>query len=229
MLRRTLLLLIAAAAAASLPPEAARRARAQTSLRPDPTPRLPPQPGQGLPVEDVRFLRDAAALSAAQAEAGAAFATGGGDGGGGEETGRFAAALAERHRRLAQEIAELARQRGVELSPRQAGDWPSERIAAPLRRLEGLKGAGQAGGGDSARAFLAAELEVHPLLVQMYQAQASDTPDRDLGRFAITTLVGLQEDFATTARLGQRHGLAPPAGLLANPPQYGPGAGPPRR
>ena len=91
MLRRTFLHATALSALLG----AAGEARAQANIRPDPTPRLPPQPGQGLPLEDVRFLRDAAALSAAQVEAAGA-AQSGGD----EEGRRFAAGLAERHRKL---------------------------------------------------------------------------------------------------------------------------------
>jgi predicted outer membrane protein len=219
MLRRTLLL-AAAAAPAGL---ASRGARGQASLTPDPTPRLPPQPGQGLPLEDARFLRDAAALSAAQAEAAALAAERVAE----EETRRLAASLAERHRRLAEQVRGLARARDV------AVDTPVEGAAGgpPARarqRLEGLRAAAAPGGGELGREFLAAQIEVHPVLVEMYQTQASHTNDRELGRFAITTLVGLQEDFAAAARLGERHGLRRPDRLLANPPQYGPRAGPPR-
>jgi hypothetical protein len=102
-------------------------------------------------------------------------------------------------------------------------------VAGALRRLAGLRGAaGGGGGGASARDFLAAQVEVHPVLVEMYQTEASQAVDQELGRFAIISLVGIQEDFAAVVRLGERHGLPRPEGLLANPPQYGPGAGPPR-
>lgn len=195
----------------------AGEARAQANIRPDPTPRLPPQPGQGLPLEDVRFLRDAAALSAAQVEA-AAGAAQAGD----EEVRRFATNLAERHRKLGEEIAALARGRGVDPAPADAN--LGGRVAEAKRRLDGLRGAAA---GD-ARAFLAAQIEVHPVLVEMYQTQASHTTAPEFGRFAITTLVGVQEDFATAVRLGERYGLQRPDRLLSNPPQYGPGAGPPR-
>jgi predicted outer membrane protein len=210
MLRRTLLL---AAPATAL---AAREARAQASLRPDPTPRLPPQPGQGLPVEDARFLRDAAALSTAQAEAAERAAHAATD----EETRRFASDLAQRHRGLAQQMASITRQHGL---PGAGAEAPSGRVAEAMQRL-----AASGRGGDAGRDFLAAQLEVHPVLVEMYQTEASHTTDRDLGRVAITAMVGLQQDFATAARLGSRVGLAPPDRLLANPPQYGPSAGPSR-
>ena len=63
MLRRSLLLLAGLAAPLAGP------ARAQTRITPDPTPRLPPQPGQGMAVEDVRGLQRAARISDAQIEA----------------------------------------------------------------------------------------------------------------------------------------------------------------
>jgi predicted outer membrane protein len=221
MLRRTLLL-----AAAAVPGLAAGDALAQANIRPDPTPRIPPQPGQGLPLEDVRFLRDAAALSAAEAEASRAAAERIGD----EETRRLATSIAERHRRLAEQVQGFARTRGISLDAQgadQGGGAAGGPPAQAKRRLDALRAAAS-GGGDPGREFLAAQIDVHPVLVEMYQVQSSHTTDRDLGRFAITALVGLQEDFGTAVRLGERQGLKPPTGLLANPPQYGPGAGPPR-
>lgn len=44
-------------------------ALAQVDIRPDPTPRLPPQAGQGLPVEDRQFISRAVNLSEAEIEA----------------------------------------------------------------------------------------------------------------------------------------------------------------
>jgi predicted outer membrane protein len=223
MLRRTLLLAAAAAPAAGF---AASEARAQANIVPDPTPRLPPQPGQGLPLEDSRFLRDAVALSAVQAEAAGLAAERAGD----EETRRLAAGLAERHRRMAEQVRGLARARGVAVDTPETGEGGAAGgpPAQAKRRLEVFKAASAPGGGDTGRDFLAAQIDVHPVLVEMYQTQASHTTDRELGRFAITTLVGLQEDFAAATRLGERHGLQRRDRLLANPPQYGPGAGPPR-
>lgn len=218
MQRRAFLLIASAAGLAG------GRAWAQTSIRPDPTPRLPPQPGQGLPVDDRRFLREAGTLSAAQAEAAsrAAQATTN------EETRRFATALAERHRGLAEQLSSLTRQRGGPEAAQTAAAAPGPKVARALQRLAGLGQTAAPGGSDPGREFLAAQLEVHPVLVEMYQAEASQTTDRELGRIAITALVGLQEDFATAARLGEGYGLARPEGLLANPPQYGPGTGPAR-
>ena len=131
---------------------------------------------------------------------------------------------------LAEQVRGLARARGVSTdAPRTGEEEPGGGPMARARqRLEGFRAAAAPGGGDLGREFLAAQLDVHPALVEMYQTQASHTTDRELGRFAITSLVGLQEDFAAAARLGERHGLRRPDRLLANPPQYGPGAGPPR-
>ena len=211
MLRRMFLLAMAAVPAGE--------AWAQSNIMPDTSPRLPPQPGQGLPAADVRFLRDAEALSTAQAEAAQAAAGRMQD----EETRRFAQALAEHHRRLAQEVSALAGQ-VVPGGVRSPASPPAGRVAEVLRRLEQMRGAADL----DARRFLAAQLEIHPVLIEMYQTQASQTTIRELGHYAITAMVGLQEDFSTAARLGQRYGLNPPERLLSNPPQYGPGAGPTR-
>lgn len=138
-----------------------------------------------------------------------------------EENRRLAAALAERHGRLAGQIRELAQQRGLQPGqPISEAEAPSNpQVAAALRPLAALPNA-------SGRDFLAAQIAVHPVLVEMYQTEASHTVDRDVGRFAITTLTGIQEDFAAVVRLGERHGLPRPERLLSNPPQYGPGEGP---
>lgn len=213
---RRRLLLLAPALGGPLP---LRGALAQAGIRPDPTPRLPPQPGQGLPIEERRFLRDAAALSAAQADAAARMAGTASD----DDVRRMSAAIADRHRRLGEQIHALSAARGLRPdAPLPEAEAPSSpRVAGALRRLEGA-------GTGTERDFLAAQIAVHPVLVEMYQTEASHTVDRELGRFAIITLVGIQEDFAAVVRLGEARGLAQPRGLLSNPPQYGPGAGPSR-
>lgn len=212
MLRRSFLLVTPASLATGT-------AWAQTNIVPDPTPRLPPQAGQRLPVEDVRFLRDAALLSSTLADAAAPVAERAAE----EEIRPFAARVAERHRPLAQKISVLARQRDLEQEMRALGS-PEVRVAGALRRLEEMRDGAAAEG----RTFLATQLDVYPVLVEMYQTQASHTTDRELSSFAITTMAGLQEEFAAAARLGSQFGLSPPERLLGNPPQYGPGAGPSR-
>jgi hypothetical protein len=107
--------------------------------------------------------------------------------------------------------------------PEAGGEAPARRVAEAMQRL-----AASGRGGDPGRDFLAAQLEVHPVLVEMYQTEPSQTMDRDLGRIATKVMVGLQQDFATAARLGNRVRLAPLDRLLANPPHCGPGAGPSR-
>lgn len=210
MLRRPLLTLLAALATGQV--------QAQSTLRPDPTPRLPPQPGQGLPLEDLRFLRDAAALSRTQVEVAGRVAGKGGS----EDISRFAGALVERHRALAQQIAALIQQHG---GLEAAGPQPDADITQALRQLEATGSPGAAAEGE--RAFLTAELQVHPVLIRLYQAQASQSTDRGLARVAIVALVGIQEDFATATRLAAPLGLKPPDQTIANPPQYG-GSGPSR-
>jgi hypothetical protein len=114
-------------------------------------------------------------------------------------------------------MAALAQQRG---GLEAAGAQQDSRIAQALRQLETPSDSA----GASARAersFLVTELQVHPVLVEMYQAQASQSTDRELARVAIGALVGIQEDFATAIRLGATMGLAAPEPMIANPPQYG--------
>lgn len=197
----------------------AEAAWSQANIVPDPTPRLPPRPGQGSPADDLRFLRDAAMLSAAQADAAAPLAERAAE----ADTRQFAAGVTEHHRRLAQALAALAAQRNAERAAGALGA-PGGRPAQALRRLENLRGATAVGGRD----FLAAQMEVYPTLIEMYQTQASHTSDRELAGFAITTMNTLQEEFSTAACLGNQYGLSPPERLLGNPPQYGPGAGPRR-
>jgi predicted outer membrane protein len=213
-MRRRILFL---AALAPLGLSATRGARAQIRIRPDSSPRLPQQPGQGLPIEDRRFIRDAMALSAAQLRAASQAASAGGE----QETSRLAAALAERHRRLLDELHSLATARGLQPdAPIPEAEAPSgPQVAAAIRRLHAA---------SDPRAFLAAEVELHPVLVELYQTEASNSLDHQLSQFAIVSLVGIQEDFAAVVRLAERQGLPRPEGMLSNPPQYGPGAGPRR-
>ena len=178
---------------------------AQAGLRPDATPRLPPQPGQGRPLEDRRFLRDALALSRAQVEAAGRAA-----GHAGEEVRRLAVSVADRHRALAQQIERMAQDRNAA----EAAAPDDSRVGEALRHL--------AAAGTGEREFLLAELQVHPVMAELYQEQASQTTDRELARMAITALVGIQEDFAAATRLGAPLGLAPPERIIPNPPQYGP-------
>ncbi|CAH2601802.1 conserved exported protein of unknown function [Rhodovastum atsumiense] len=196
MTDRRSLLLVAGTAPALF---AARSAVAQASLRPDPTPRLPPQPGQGLPAEDVRFLRRAARLSEAQQEAGrlaaAAAAT--------PEIRQLAEAVAGEHATLLRELIAYAAKHGVDL---QASEDTS---------LAGLR---TARGEEMDRRFLARQLGLYAPLAEMYQAEASNTPDKELGRLAIAALAALRMRFETARQLGTGYGLS--VETVEAPPQY---------
>jgi hypothetical protein len=212
---RRRILLLATLAAQDL--TRADNAHAQASLRPESNPRLPPQPGQGLPIEDRRFLRSAMALSTAQVRAARQVASAAGE----QETTSLAGALAERHRRLLDELQALATARGLQLdAPIPAAEAStSPREVAAITRLQAANGP---------RDFLAAEMELHLILVQLYQTEASNTADHQLSDFAIVSLAGIQQDFTAVVRLAEHHGLPRPDQLLSNPPQYGPGPGPAR-
>lgn len=56
--------------AACILPLLAGTAVGQANIVPDPSPRLPPQPGQGLPLEDLRFLERGTDQSAIQMKIG---------------------------------------------------------------------------------------------------------------------------------------------------------------
>lgn len=125
MFRRTIL--IAASFAASL-----GTAGAQRSVAPDPMPRVPAQPGQGLSAADMQSLQRAARLSDVQGEAGrlaAKRATS-------AEIRRLAARIAEDHARFRRSLEELAAARRVELPAREtAGN--EDRLFTALRAASG--------------------------------------------------------------------------------------------
>ena len=197
MLRQTLLL--AAGFAALL-----GTAGAQRSLVPDPTPRIPPQPGQGLPVADARALQRAARLSDAQVEAGrlaAEQATS-------AEIRQLAARIAEDHARFRQTAGELAAARRVEL-PDRAAAGIEDRSFTALR---------EASGEAFDRAFLARQLGLYRLMAELYQTMASNSPDAALSRFGITALASVRAHFETARALGARFGLR--VDTIENPPQY---------
>ena len=197
MLRRTLLL--AALLAAPL-----GEALAQTRIVPDPTPRLPAQPGQGLSAEDARSLQRAARLSEAQVEAGRL----GAERAGGAEVRQLAASIAEEHARLRQALGTLAAEHQVALQGREAAGIEDRSLGA-LR---------QASGEAFDRAFLARQLSLHRIMAQLYQTMASNSPEPALQRFGITALAALRAHFETARTLGAGFGLS--ADTVENPPQY---------
>jgi predicted outer membrane protein len=192
-------------AAAILLGAAPRLARAQANLMPDRTPRLPPQPGQGLPAEDLRFLQRAARLSAAQSEAGRIAA----ERASGPDVRALGAAVAEEATRLSQRLAALATARGVELPGGQADEAGGDASLAALRA---------ASGEDVDRRFLSRQLALYPVQAEMFQAAASNSPDREVARLGIEALAALRAQFETAQQLGARFGLR--ADTVGNPPQY---------
>lgn len=202
MLRRRLLL-----PAAFFPAVfAASGARAQVGITPGTTPRVPPQPGQGLPIEDVRFLRRAVRLSEAQAEAGRLAAEKATN----PEVRRLAAAVAQEEAELHRKLENLAKARGVDLQQAEAAAAPpADASLAALR---------QASGDEVDRRFLARQLGLYTQQARMYQSEASATPDAELSQIAIAALAALRAHFETARQLGVPYGLR--AETVEAPPQY---------
>jgi predicted outer membrane protein len=198
--RRALLL----AALASPALFAGRRAAGQANLRPDPTPRLPPQPGQGLPPEERQFLRRASRLSAAQEEAGRIVA----EKASSEDVRQLARSVAEDHASLGRAIAAFAGKHSVDLKGGEAPEPPDASLAA-------LRGAS---GEDAERRFLSRQLALYTPLAELYQTEASNSPDKELGRIAIEALASLRARFETARQIGQRYKLS--VDTVENPPQY---------
>ena len=201
MLRRMLILATVLATSAGAAPDAAR---AQARIRPDPTPRLPPQPGQGLGVEDARSLQRAARLSDAQVEAGHMGAEKAAD----AEVRQLAASIAEDHTHFRRTLGELAVQHRVELQGREAAGIEDRSLTA----LGGMTGH------DFDRAFVERQLQLYPRMAELYQTMASNSPEPALARFGITALAALRRHFETAKALGTRFGLS--TGTSGNPPQY---------
>jgi len=176
----------------------------QANLRPDPAPRLPQQPGQGLALKDQQFIVRAANLSDAEIEAGKLAASKAPA----ADVKAFGERVAADHQKLRKAIADLAQKANVKVeSHASRPTWQAE-----LQRLQGLSGA------DFEREFLNWQLQVHLSLADMYQTQASNSPDTELAKFAIVSLKTVQDRFDEAKRLGGRYGLA--ANTIKQPPQY---------
>ena len=147
MLRRMLLPAIAFVSCA-------RKGLAQSSLRPDPAPRLPPQPGQGLPAGDVRFLARVRRLSEAQVEAGRIAAGKASD----PAVRELGAKIAEEQAGLLRRLDALAESHRLDPRPATGGGNPNDASLAALR---------QASGEEIDRRFLARELALYPSLEEM--------------------------------------------------------------
>ncbi|RAI55185.1 DUF4142 domain-containing protein [Roseicella frigidaeris] len=198
MLRRTTLLLAGAAALAG------GAAGAQTRITPDPTPRLPSQPGQGMPIEDLRVLQRAALFSDAQAEAGQL----GAERAASPQVRQLAEAIAADHGRFRQGLAAVAAERKLELPNRAAA-----RIQDPS--LDALR---QTSGEAFDRAFLARQLGLYRPMAELFQTMASNSPDPALQRLGITALSSVRTHFETARKLGEPMELR--AETVENPPQY---------
>ncbi len=190
--------------AACILPLLADTAAGQANIVPDPLPRLPPQPGQGLPIDDVRFLQQASGYSTTQMEVGELAEEKASD----QRIKQFASQMAADHKQIKQELTELAQQRDIKVT----AAAPAEGSAAAIDRLQGLSGE------DFDRTFLDVQLKHGKQLVDLYQAQASASPDTGLASFAITTLVELQQHFDKAQELGDDYGLS--VETVDQPPQY---------
>lgn len=179
-------------------------AHGQVSLTPEPQPRLPPQPGQGLPVEDQRFLSRAANLSQVEIETGRLAAQEG------ESTAvkDLAQRLATDHEAIAATLRELAEQYGTAIEAHESQEW----WQGEIERLRGLDGAA------FDHDYLALQLRAHAAMAELYQQQASETTQTELATFAITTFNRIQDHFATTRDLAGQYGLT--IDRVEQPPQY---------
>ncbi len=197
----------------------------QANLRPDPVPRVPPQAGQGLPLEDVEFLKAAVAESRAEIELAKLAAKAQSP-----QIKDIAAGIGATHQELADQLEALAKQRQVDLS-KVEGDVPDQggpggaasavtaekhaeaRGKQALSRLSGMSGEG------FGAAYVQEQIAIHDRLVDLYQTQASNTPDSKLAAFAIEGLVVIQRDRAALRRVAGQFGIA--VEKEGQPPQYG--------
>lgn len=190
---------------------------AQANLRPDPNPRVPSQPGQSLPAEDALFLREAAAASEGQAGLGRLAAEKAPD----DALRAVARQIADTHRKLGEELKRLTQGRNLpppdQTKPERADKaGAADAVTNPANAQGGMaKEAEKALAGQSGDAFgkgyVEAQLRIHDRLVDLYQTEASGTPDRELATFAITHLVGIQKDRDALRQLAGRFGIKAPA------------------
>jgi predicted outer membrane protein len=195
------MLLLATAAAC-----AGGRAFAQANLRPDPTPRVPPQPGQGLPAEDITYLQRADRLGRLAVEAGQLAA----ERAEAVDVKQFGTRMATDHARFQQGLAALAKARNVSLPGQGEAETRAQQALQALRST----GSGQA----FERSYLEQQLGVLRALVELHQSEASQATDQELARFAITTLVPVRQELDAANALAGRYGLR--SDTLRNPPQY---------
>jgi len=197
----------------------------QANLRPDPDPRVPTQPGQALPHEDALFLKEATLASQGQAELGRLATEKAPD----DEFRSLARRIAETHVKLTGDLKGLTDTRTLppadQLRPERTDAFGAAgAVSNPENAREGMaQEAVQALSGKSGeefgRGYVEAQLRLHDRLVDLYQTEASHTPDRHLATFAITSLVTIQKDRDALRALAGRFGIeAAPAGQAI---QYG--------
>ena len=84
---------------------------------------------------------------------------------------------------------------------------------------EAVQSLSGASGEAFGKGYVEAQLRLHDRLVDLYQTEASHTPNRELATFAITSLVEIQKDRDALRQMAGRFGIeAAPAGQAI---QYG--------
>src|SRR5690242_17312238 len=154
----------------------------QANIRPDPTPRVPPQPGQSLPLEDALFLKEAASASQGQAELGRLAVEKAPD----DALRSLARQIAETHTKLAGELKHLTDSRTlppVDMAKPERTDalGAAGAVSNPENAREGMaQEAARTLSAESGEAFgkgyVGAQLRLHDRLVDLYQTEASNTP-----------------------------------------------------
>lgn len=197
----------------------------QANLRPDPVPRVPPQAGQGLPLEDVEFLKAAITESRAEidlAKLGAKAQS--------AEIKEISNRIGETHQGLVGQLEALAKERQVDLSkadadvPDQGGPGGAASAVTAEQHVAGrgkqaLSRLSRMSGEGFGAAYVQEQIAVHDRLADLYQTQASNTPDTKLATFAIEALVDIQRDRDALRRVAGQFGIA--VEQEGQPPQYG--------
>jgi len=185
----------------------------QANIRPDSNLRVPPQPGQSLPYEDALFLKEATLASRGQAELGRLAAEKAPD----DALRTLAQRIADTHKTLGNELERLSSSRTLppasQLKPEEADRFgaagavtnpANAREDLTAKAVQSLSGAsGEAFG----KAYVEAQLRLHDRLVDLYQTEASNSPDRELSTFAITSLVAIQKDSDALRQMAGRFGI----------------------
>jgi predicted outer membrane protein len=197
----------------------------QANLTPDPTPRVPPQPGQPLPVEDALFLKEAVAASRGQIELERLAAGKAPD----DALRSLAQKIGETHGKLAADLKRLTDSRTLPPVDRPepertdaigaAGAVSNPENAREDMDQETIRSLSGASGEAFGKGYVEAQLRLHDRLVDLYQTQASNTRDRGLATFAITSLVAIQKDRDALRRMAGRFGVE--TAVEGQPVQYG--------